>query len=117
MENPKFQILQSDKDHNYYFRLRAKNGEPILGSEGYEAKQGCKTGIQSVKTNASQEDRYEDRTSQNDQYYFVLKAANGEIIGISEMYTTPASRDNGKAAVKRDTPGAPSEDLTVIATT
>lgn len=112
MKNPKFQIFQSDNNNNYYFRLRAKNGEPILGSEGYTSKSGCENGIKSVKTNAPNDDRYEDKTSKNGKYYFVLKAANGEVIGKSEMYNSAASRDNGKAAVKRVAPTAPTEDLT-----
>lgn len=111
MENPKFQIFKSSTNSQYYFRLKAKNGENILGSEGYIAKQSCINAIASVKINAPYDSRYERKSASNGQYYFVLKAANGEIIGISEMYTTSQSRDNGIEAVKRDAPNAPTEDL------
>ena len=84
MDNPKFQIFMGSDDQ-FYFRLRAKNGETILQSEGYKEKSGCNNGIRSVKENASIDGRYERRESSNDQFYFVLKAANGEIIGVSEM--------------------------------
>ena len=111
MENPKFQIFKGTNDE-FYFRLRAGNGEPILASEGYKAKQGCENGIASVKENAPNDERYKRLTSSNDQYYFNLTAANHEIIGTSEMYTTEEARDNGIEAVKRDAPNAPTEDMT-----
>jgi uncharacterized protein YegP (UPF0339 family) len=41
----------------------------------------------------------------------VLKAGNGEVIGIGETYTTIQNRENGIEAVKRDAPSAPVEDL------
>ena len=47
---PKFEIYL-DKKGEYRFRLKARNGEPILASEGYVAKAGCKNGIESVRTN------------------------------------------------------------------
>ena len=47
---PKFEIYL-DKKGEYRFRLKARNGEPILASEGYTAKAGCKNGIDSVRRN------------------------------------------------------------------
>ncbi|MBP0962722.1 MAG: YegP family protein [Oscillospiraceae bacterium] len=49
--NPKFEIY-TDKAGEFRFRLKAKNGEVILASEGYKAKASCKNGIESVKKNA-----------------------------------------------------------------
>lgn len=47
---PKFEIYL-DKKGEFRFRLKARNGEPILASEGYSAKSGCKNGIDSVRKN------------------------------------------------------------------
>jgi hypothetical protein len=111
MQNPKFQIFKDSKGE-FRFRLKAKNGEITLrSSEGYVTKQGCQRGIASVKINAPIDSRYERSQATNGQFYFVLKAANGEPLGISEMYQTRAGRDNGIEAVKRDAPNAPTEDL------
>ncbi len=49
--NPAFELYKG-KNGEFYFRLKAKNGEPILRSEGYKGKDGCKNGIASVKRNA-----------------------------------------------------------------
>jgi uncharacterized protein len=111
MENPKFQLFKSTVNNQYYYRLRAKNGEIILNGEGYTTKSSCINGINSVKENAPYDSRYERKESIY-SYTFNLKAANGEIIGRSESYTTRDARENGITAVKRDAPTAPTEDLT-----
>ncbi len=49
--NPSFEMY-ADKAGEFRFRLKARNGEPILASEGYKAKAGCLNGIDSVKRNA-----------------------------------------------------------------
>jgi len=48
MKNPKFQIFEG-KDQQFYFHLRARNGEIILASEGYTTKSACKNGIEAIK--------------------------------------------------------------------
>ncbi len=52
---PKFEIYK-DNAGEFRFRLKARNGEPILASEGYKAKDGCKNGIASVVKNAPEAD-------------------------------------------------------------
>jgi len=110
MINPKFQIFKG-KDNQFYYRLRAINGEIILASEGYAAKQSCHTGIASVKQNAPIDSQYKRLVAKNGQYYFTLNAANGEVIGASETYITIQSRDNGIEAVKSNAPNTEIEDL------
>jgi len=85
----------------YYFHLKADNGEKVLGSEGYLAKSGCQNGIDSVKINAPYDVRYERKISVSNRYYFNLTASNGQVIGTSEMYNSSYSRDNGIEVVKR----------------
>ncbi len=109
MGRAKFQTYKGG-DGQYYFRLVAENGEKLLRSEGYSSKAGCENGIASVKENASQDGRYRKETSSDGQYYFNLAAANGEIIGTSELYSTEGSRDAGIETVKRTAPGAVLEE-------
>ena len=110
MKNPKFQIFIG-RDNQFYFRLYAKNGEIILGSEGYVSKSGCQNGISSVKENAPKDERYVRKTATDGQFYFVLTAPNHEVIGKSEMYTTERGRNNGIEAVKETAPDAAVEDI------
>lgn len=55
VKHPKFEIYK-DNAGEFRFRLKAKNGEPILASEGYTAIAGCKNGIASVVKNAPDAD-------------------------------------------------------------
>ena len=50
-KNPKFEIY-TDKAGEFRFRLKARNGEPILASEGYTRKDSCLNGVESVRKNA-----------------------------------------------------------------
>ena len=109
MENPKFEIF-TGKNSEFFFRLRAKNGEPILASEGYTAKVNAFNGVDSVKQNSPNEDRYEKLKATSGEDYFVLKAPNGEIIGKSEMYSSSQAMENGIQAVKLNGPTANVED-------
>ena len=111
MNNPKFTKF-IDASNQYRFNLKAENGEKILHSEAYSSSAACDNGIASVRANCPYDSRYDRLTARNGQYYFNLKATNGQIIGTSEMYTTIAARENGIAAVKRVGPTAPVEDLT-----
>lgn len=105
-------IIKKQINGQFYFVLAATNGQTILKSEAYDSKQGCINGMNSVKNNAPEDARYERLVSKNGQFYFNLKARNGEIIGTSEMYTTEPGRNNGIEAVKKSAPTADIEDAT-----
>jgi uncharacterized protein YegP (UPF0339 family) len=47
-----------------------------------------------------------------DQYVWVLRAGNGEIIATSERYTTKAAAKNGIDSIKRNAADATTDDLT-----
>ena len=89
------------QDGQYYFRLRAANGEIVLASEGYVSKQGANTGVESVKTHAVIASHFEQRESEDGQYYFVLKANNAEIIGTSETYVSKSNAERGAETVRK----------------
>jgi uncharacterized protein YegP (UPF0339 family) len=107
----KFEIKLA-ADGQCYFNLKAANGEVILTGEQYKAKASAHGGIDSVKANAPDDGRFERKTSTGGQPYFVLKAANGEILGRSQMYSSAAAMEKGIASVKASAPAAAVEDLT-----
>ena len=106
----KFEIGRA-ADGTYYFHLKAENGKNILASETYVARSGAEKGIESVKVNASLDERYERRHDVNGRPYFVLKAGNEQIIGKSQMYSSPADMEVGIQSVKANGPIAAVEDL------
>ena len=113
MKKERFELFTSPKNGQWYWRLKAPNNKIILQSEGYQSKQGAKNGIKSVKKHAPDDGNYERLKSKDGQYYFVLKAKNHEIIGVSETYKTAAGRDEGIETVKKYAPCAPIVDLTI----
>lgn len=100
-----FEVYQ-DKAGEYRFRLKASNGQNILASEGYKSKASCMNGVESVKTNAPDDNRYERKDSNSGKPMFNLKAANHQVIGTSQLYESVASRDNGIESVKKHAPEA-----------
>ena len=107
-----FEIFQSEKSGEFYFRLKAKNGQKILGSEGYTSKSACMNGVESVKKNAGDDGRYERKEAKNGKHHFNLKAGNGQVIGSSQMYESTSGMENGIESVKKNAAGAEVKDLT-----
>lgn len=105
-------IIKTRSNGELQFNLQADNGENILTSEGYSSKDSCKNGIESVRSNAPDDARYDRHDSANGKFYFNLKAGNGQVIGTSEMYESASNRDEGIEDVKRTAPGASTEDQT-----
>ena len=104
------------------FDLKASNGQVIATSEVYTTAAACKKGIASVQKNApvaGVEDQTEEgyATVKNPkfevykdkagEFRFRLKATNGQVIAVSEGYTTMNSCENGIESVKKNAVDAP----------
>ena len=98
--------VTTGKDSKHYFNLKAANGEVILSSQGYKAKDDCMNGIESVRKNCHDEARFEKKTASNGKFYFVLTATNGQTIGKSQMYKSEDGCKNGIESVGRNAPDA-----------
>ncbi len=107
-----FELFQSDKSQEYYFRLKAKNGQVILSSQGYSDKSGAQNGIESVKKNASENDRFDRKQTDSGKWRFNLKAGNNQIIGSSQNYASKDGMENGIQSVMANAPDAEVKDLT-----
>ncbi|MGK6349908.1 YegP family protein [Parapedobacter sp. DT-150] len=105
-------VISKRTNGEFQFNLKAGNGEVILASEGYAAKSSCEKGIESVRKNAADENRYERKESKNGKHFFNLKARNGQVVGSSEMYESTSGRDKGIESVKRNAPEATIDDQT-----
>ncbi|MBY0422168.1 MAG: YegP family protein [Parvularculaceae bacterium] len=107
--------LYKDARGEFRFRLKAGNGEKILASEGYKSKSSAENGIESVRKNAGDATRFEKKNATNGKPFFVLKAANHQVIGTSELYESDAARDAGIQSVARAADGAAVNDQTSAA--
>lgn len=103
------------------FDLKAANGQVIATSEVYSSEAACRNGIESVRKNApaaavenqtvegyavEKNPKFEIYTDKAGEFRFRLKATNGQVIAVSEGYTTLANCENGVASVKKNAPDA-----------
>ncbi|KZE35243.1 hypothetical protein EV683_1206 [Crenobacter luteus] len=106
----KFEV-KTAKDGQFMFNLKASNGQVILTSELYKTHAAALNGVESVKKNAPDDERYERRENKNGEPYFILKAANHQEIGRSEYYSSKAAMENGIESVKKHAPDASVVDI------
>ena len=104
--------LKKGSNGQYHFNLEAGNGQTILSSEHYKAKDSALKGIDSVRRNAARAGAFEPLTAKDGRPYFVLKATNGQVVGQSQMYSSEATRDAGIDSVMANAPGAAVDDQT-----
>ena len=101
----KFEVYK-DNAGEFRFRLKAANGQNIFSGQAYSSKAGALAGVESVKTNAAETDRFEVKESSSGKPYFVLKAANHQVIGQSQMYESAAACQSGIESVGNNAPDA-----------
>lgn len=106
----KFEI-KTAKDGQFFFNLKAGNGEVILTSQMYKAKSGAVNGAESVRTNANDDSLFERKVSSSDKPYFTLKAKNHQVIGKSGFYKSTAAMEKGIESVKRSATEARIDEL------
>jgi uncharacterized protein len=87
------------EDKKVYFRLRANNGEIVLGSQAYTAKSSALNGIESVKSNGVNAARFQIVETVDGEYAIRLVAANGQIIGRGESYVSKSNASRGVDAI------------------
>ena len=96
----------TDKASEYRFRLKASNGNTILSSEGYKSKSGCANGIESVRKNCVDPDRFVSKVTPTGKFRFSLTAKNRQVIGTSQNYASKSGCNNGMKSVAVNAPDA-----------
>lgn len=104
--------IRKRKNGEFQFNLKAGNGQVILTSEGYTTKQSCIGGIESTRINSVIDANFERRNARDGSPFFNLTAANGQVVGSSEMYGSAAARDKGITSVQTNAPSATVRDVT-----
>jgi len=100
-----------DKAGEFRFRLKARNGNTILSSEGYKSKSGCTNGIESVRKNSQDPDRFVKKETDSGKFRFNLTAKNSQTIGTSQNYSSESGCDNGMKSVANNAPDAVVEEV------
>ncbi len=87
-------------DGRFYFNLLAGNGESVLRSQGYTRLASAEGGESSVLDNGYDKRNFDIKQAKNGDWYFNLKAGNGEVIGTSEMYASKSNAERGARTVR-----------------
>ena len=95
-------VIGRSKGGGNHFNLIATNGQVILTSLMYETMADCVSGIEAVRENCPDDNRFDRKISSNNKHYFNLTTSDGQIIGKSEMYESTANMEKGIASVKRN---------------
>lgn len=110
-------------DTGFTFGLKAANGETIaIGGEVFSSLDSVRNSIKSVETNApsaavedqtvegyqtQKNPKFEIYSNKAGEFRFRLKAKNGQIIAVSEGYTSKANCKNGVESVRKNSVNSP----------
>ena len=84
----------------FHFNMVAQNGETVLSSQHYASEAAAWNGAYAVQVASTDATAFAVKTSTDGRFYFTLSADNGQIIGVSQMYTTKASAQAGISSVQ-----------------
>jgi len=90
----------AEGSNGFHFNLHAQNGEVVLSSEHYSTKAAAWNGAFAVKDAAASAGASPSRTRQDNRFNSPLTAENGQVVGISKLYTSKQSAEGGIASVK-----------------
>lgn len=83
----------------FRFNVFAQNGQVVLSSEAYSTAAAAWNGAFAVQDAATLETSFNVLGATDGRFYFTLTAQNGQIVGVSQMYTTTESAHSGIASV------------------
>ena len=82
------------------FNVHAKNGQVVLSSEQYSSEAAAVNGAVAVQTVGKDATAYTLLENSSKGWYFTVKADNGQIVGVSQQYTTKASAQSAITSLK-----------------
>ena len=95
-------LKKSEAKEPFSFSFVNANDESIVKSENYAAKRSALNGIESIKKNCTDDNRYELKESKNGKFFFNIKATNGQIIGTSKLFATEEIRNSSISQLKTE---------------
>ena len=84
----------------FHFNFFAKNGQIVLSSESYTTEAAAYNGAFAVQTEGQNAASYTLKPNTSGGFFFTVKALNGQVIGVSQQYTTKQSATDGMASLQ-----------------
>ena len=105
--------LKKGKSGKFSFNLKSANGKVVLTSQTYKTKAAAKNGIKAVCNSCGKKSNFEQKVTKAGKPYFVLLAANKQVVGKSQSYASRESMLKGIASVAKNAPNSAIQDLSV----
>jgi uncharacterized protein YegP (UPF0339 family) len=102
--------LRKSKNNTFTYHLKLAFGQILFNSPEMPDKDAAISGIEACKQRAADDANYERKKLSTGAHYFLLKSADGQVLGRSELYSSPKTLENGVEQSKSNTPGAKFED-------
>ncbi len=97
--------IQQGASGQFHFNFFAKNGQVVASSEAYTTEAAAYNGAFSVKANGIDAKAYTILENDKGGFYFTITSLdNGQVIAVSQQYTTKQSAQDGAAAVQNVLP-------------
>lgn len=91
--------VESGSSNQFRFNIFASNGQIVLSSESYTTEAAAWNGAFAVQDAAVTPASFAILTASDGRFYFTLTASNGQVVGISQMYTTQLAAQAGIKSV------------------
>ncbi|AYN01750.1 DUF1508 domain-containing protein [Chryseobacterium sp. 3008163] len=91
--NNNYNIVITETPSGYYNFILKNDKSSLLFSENYTSRSGCNNGAESLKINAKKISNYTSLKNQT-KYFFIVKAANGQILAQSKKYESESKLRN-----------------------
>ena len=104
----KYQLYKHKRDGKFYFKLKAKNGWPLLSSQPHESKEAARETIDFVRRLSGDDDQYERKIAKNGRHFYQINNDDdkAEAIATSRFYASERSMNSAIKRVKTIAPKA-----------
>ena len=86
----------------FHFNFFAKNGQIVLTSESYTTEEAAYNGAFAVQQDGANAAAYTVKANTSGTgFFFTVTALNGQVIGVSQQYTTQQSAQDGAVALQK----------------
>lgn len=94
------EVAQGDTG-KFHFNFFAKNGQIVLSSQSYTTEQAAYNGAFAVQQDGVNAAAYTIKANVSGGFFFTVTALNGQVIGVSQQYTTKQSAQDGAVALQK----------------
>lgn len=88
------------KESDFFFSLKASNGETLISSEEYTSLRGASQGIDTFKANIAK-NNFKIAVSKKGKYVIKLLTAQGSLLAQGAHYNNRAAAQSGVASIRR----------------